>query len=38
MESGCSIKEYPKNFHKGMQNLGKSKFNNNAANRSKNVE
>ena len=33
--SGCSLKEYPKaSIKKGMQNLGKSKFNNNAANRS----
>ena len=29
------MKEYPQNFNKGMQNLGKSKFNDNAANRSK---
>ena len=29
--SGCSLKEYTQNFNKGMQNLGKSKFNNNAA-------
>ena len=36
--SGCSLKEYPKNFNKGMQNLRKSKFNNNAASRSKNVD
>ena len=36
--NGCSMKEYPQNFHKGMQNFGKSKFNNNAANRSKNVD
>jgi len=35
MMSGCSMKEYPQNFNKGMQNLGKSKFNKNAANRSK---
>ena len=27
--------QYSKNFNKGMQILGKSKFNNNAANRSK---
>ena len=27
--------QYPKNFNKGMQILGKSKFKNNAANRSK---
>ena len=25
--SGCSLKEYPKNINKGIQNLGKSKFN-----------
>ena len=36
--SGCSLKEYPKNFNKGMHNLGKLKFNNNAANGSKNVK
>jgi len=29
--SECSLKEYPKNINKGMQNLGKSKFINNAA-------
>ena len=33
--SGYSLKKYPKNFNKGMQPLGKSKINNNAANRSK---
>ena len=32
------MKEYPQYFNKGMQNLRKSKFNNNAANRSKNVD
>ena len=36
--SGCSLKEYPQNFNKGMQNLGKSKFNNNGANRSNQLE
>jgi len=24
MSSGCSLKEYPQNFNKGMQDLGKS--------------
>ena len=33
--SGCSLKKYTQNFNKGMQNLGESTFNNNAANRSK---
>ena len=33
MMYGCSMKEYSQNFNKGMQNLGKSKFNNTAENR-----
>ena len=33
--SGCSLKEYPQNINKGMQNLSKSNFNNNATNKSK---
>ena len=32
--SGCFLKEYLQNFNKGIQNLDKSKFNYNSANRS----
>ena len=33
--SGCSLKEYPQKHQQRHTNLGKSKFNHNAANRSK---